>query len=68
VTGANDLERVQTFVDGAVPFRAWCDLRLDGRRRVAVQLLADELDDDPLDKLCDGAAQLVSDERLDRLG
>jgi hypothetical protein len=33
----------------------------------AVQLLADELDDDLADELGDGAAQLVPNERLDRL-
>jgi hypothetical protein len=33
-----------------------------------VQLLVDELDDDTAHKLRDGAAQLVTDERLDRLG
>jgi hypothetical protein len=33
----------------------------------AVQLLADELDDDAADELGDGPAQLVSDERLERL-
>jgi hypothetical protein len=34
---------------------------------VPVQLLSDELDDDLADELGDGAAQLVSDERLERL-
>jgi hypothetical protein len=57
--------------------RAWASVRLlrvlrtCGRpetQSVAVQLLADELDDDALDKLGDGAAQLVPDERLERLG
>src|SRR4029453_4120298 len=33
----------------------------------AIQLLADELDNDAADELGDGAAQLVSDERLERL-
>jgi hypothetical protein len=36
-------------------------------RNGAVQLLADELDDDAADELGDGAAKLVSDERLERL-
>jgi hypothetical protein len=36
-------------------------------RTGAVQLLVDELDDDLADELGDGAAQLVSDERLERL-
>jgi hypothetical protein len=34
----------------------------------AVQLLVDELDDDLANELGDGTAQLVSDERLERLG
>jgi hypothetical protein len=46
-------------------------LRRDGRwpetRGVGVQLLVNELDDDAADNLADGAAQLVSDERLERL-
>jgi hypothetical protein len=32
-----------------------------------VQLFVDELDDDAADELGDGAAQLVPDERLERL-
>jgi hypothetical protein len=57
--------------------RAWASARLLGVLRTAnwdfwsrtgtVQLLADELDDDLADELGDGAAQLVPDERLERL-
>jgi hypothetical protein len=35
-----------------------------GHRGGTVQLLADELDDDLADEIGDGAAQLVTDERL----
>jgi hypothetical protein len=60
--------------------RAWASARLLGVFRTAndrfrggsgargaVQLFADELDDDLADELGDGPAQLVSDERLERL-
>jgi hypothetical protein len=47
------------------PVRALRSLGHDGRG--AVQLLADELDDDTTDELRDGATQLVPDERLEGL-
>jgi hypothetical protein len=54
--------------------RAWASARLLGVLRTAngrfcgtVQLFADELDHDAADELGDGAAQLVSDERLEWL-